>query len=138
MSYASAVAALETRLRTTWTASPIYLETDIVQRPNPPAAFLLLDFEDSTSRVAAIGEGPMVRHSGAMTITVYRPEADGPGAVRAMQEAVAAVFGVGAVYGGARCGAAGFGRVLTASGDVGWLVADVVVPFQVDVHHAPA
>lgn len=134
--YAAALDALEARLAAAWTETPIHDAADLIERPDPPAAFVVVDAEDADARIAGFGNGPMLRHSGALTLTIFAPIEDGRAAVRAMQDRLAAVFPPGSVWGGARVWTPTHGKVLTADGDVGWLSAELEIRFTVDVHHA--
>lgn len=138
MTYASALAALESRLSAAWSETPIHDAADLIERPDPPAAFVVMDAEDADARIAAVGDGVTLRHSGALVLTIFAPVEDGRAAVRAMQDRLAAVFPPGSVWGGARVWTPTHGKVLTADGDVGWLSAELEIRFTTDVHHAAA
>lgn len=139
MSYASTLAALESRLRDRWTETAVFAAGESINKPEPPAPFVVFDVETDLARIVTFGDGGYHRTSGRVELTIYAPSAGaGRGLVMEIAERLAALFPTGADVEGARLGAPGFGRVLVADGDTGWLTADVTVPFHLDLRYEAA
>lgn len=138
MSYASTINALESRLRDRWTETPVFGAGEAVDKPDPPAAMVLFDVETDPSRIETFGDGGYLRTDGRVEMTIFAPATAGRGLVLEIAERLAAIYPTGVSVGGARIGPPGFGKVLVADGDTGWLTADVTIRFHFDERYEAA
>lgn len=138
MSYSATLNALEARLRDRWSEAPVYAAGEAVDKPDPPAAFVLFDVETDPAQIITYGDGGYHRTGGRVELTIFAPATAGRGLVLEIAERLAAIYPTGADVGGARIGPPGFGKVLVADGDTGWLTADVTIRFHFDERYEAA
>lgn len=141
MSYAATVQAIEDHLSTGWTDTPLIWEGERFDRPDPPSPFVMFAVEADPARLVSFGgkTGGHQRAEARLLLTVFAPvDGGGRGLAREMADRLAALFPPGTPVPGTRFRLPGFGRVLPADGDAGWLSMDVVIPLTIEGEWARA
>ena len=104
MSSATPAAAIEARLRAAWTATPIQTDNVLEDLPEPPMAFVALEFPGGAAEQITIGApgANLFREDGAFMVHVFVPVGTGAAAARSQADQIAAIFRAQS-FDGVRC-----------------------------------
>lgn len=104
MASAVPAAAIEARLRANWTTTAIYVADEFVQPPEPPAAFVVLEFPGGAAEQITVGApgNNVFREDGAFMLHVMVPSGSGASLARIYADQLATIFRA-QTFGGVRC-----------------------------------
>ena len=115
MSYSASIQAIKDHLSAVWTVTPLVWEGERFARPDDGSPFVLVEFGDAPSSIAAMGGGVTYRHRGNIELSVFVPEGQA-GVAYEMAEQLAAKLRF-VMIGDARLWEPSFGRLHVAEGD---------------------
>lgn len=132
MSSATPAAAIEARLRANWTATPIQTSNVVEDLPEPPAAFIALEFPGGGAEQITIGApgANLFREDGAFMLHVFVPLGAGAAVARGHADTLAAIFRAQS-FDGVRCWAP-FPPQESATSDGNYWGLSFGVPYQFD------
>lgn len=129
MSFRDAAQAIESRLQTNWTATPIQFEN--VPLAEPGAAYVALFIRDGEGVQISLGTPALRRWPGIIILQVFVPERTGTRKAREYADALATIFDRAQFSSGASgvisCHTPSIDTVGTRDG---WCQVNVTVPFQ--------
>ena len=129
MGYEDERAAIEAKFTTGWAgATPIAYE-NVKYTPVAGTAFVSLDIVPAGSNQITLGDSPLYRHGGAISIGIYTPKWQGTKIAKDYADAAAAIFRNANAFSGILCRA----PYMDVVGEKdGWYKINVIVPFQRD------
>lgn len=104
MSSATPAAAILARLRANWTTTPIVVDNEDAQPPQPPTGFVAIEFPGGVAdqiTIGAPGEN-LFREAGAFMLHVFVPRGTGLDTARDWADQLAVIFRA-QTFGGVRC-----------------------------------
>lgn len=94
MASGAVATAVEARLRAQWITTPIFIDNEFDQAPQPPAPHVVLEFPGGAAQQVSVGApgNNRFRETGAFMVHVMVPSGDGPVLARTYADQIAVIF----------------------------------------------
>lgn len=134
MSFADERAAIEARFAANWSTTRVKYEN--TQFEQPRTAWVALFILNGDGRAISIGNDPLHRYAGVISVQVHVPESSGTQTGRAYADTIAAIFRNRQFSNGSSgtitCRVPSIGIPVVRDG---WYQINVTCPYQRDVYH---